>query len=599
MVLPLDSPHWKDVTACHDRERALTLLREIVETRSLGEKWADFRDEIYHQGTIYGMTSAALPHLIRLAPSLTPEEQCDLWIDIAFLLNNGAGDWDGREPVPGMQETLTQYLREAEPLALQAFIAYDGEIDPAVMGYYALACMVIAGHPLGEELEQLMHPESGYVTLECPGCETQHEVDGFGDPFRPPCAPPPVPVLEPRDSPEWTRVPVELPPGFEGFAAAARAVAEAGLPRRAPAGAVWCLVAAMVAAKGVASQDAASQDAATQDAASNGAVEWARTLLRLTGDFRCGECDSVWPITAGFGWPVDPLAPRQDPATVADSAGFKPAPGGPVMPGDFTLQAVHARHAPPASVPGGGDDGRSASLLAPAARRVPTPADLVVPSPCEVLVKLADGRGDARPPWLAEIRDGRTMLATGSPSGIVELRDPVSRKVSGELWRREGRPVTGMAFGEDLVVVYGDLNVDVWSPRAVSGTRSSMAPKPESLGAIGHSEIVAACPGTDLGYRKPMVLADRNGTVSLWETFGVRLNDPLPPDPGHRDVFAVTASDGLVVTAGRADANLRIWDPFNGMVFLVPLESAPQWITFTGPTLTAGLATGPVSFAVH
>ena len=567
MLLPLDSPHWKDITACYDRDRALELLREIVETRSLGEAWTEFRDEIFHQGTIYGMTSAALPHLIRLAPSLTADEQRDLWIEIAFLVYNGAGSWDGREPVPGMQETLTQSLGDAGTLALQAFLADntdntdntdnaddaddpdDAEIDPGEVGFYALACMVLSGFPFGEELEQLMHPEAGYVSLQCPECEAQHEVDGFGDPFRPPCAAPPVPVLEARDSPEWTRVPVELPPGFEGFAAAARAVAEAGLPRRAPAEAVWCLAAAMVAAKG--------------------AVEWARTLLRLTGDFRCGECDSIFPITAGFGWPVDPAAPRQDPATVADSAGFKPAPGGPVRPGDFTLHPT------------------------------PTPGDLRIPSPHEVLVEMAHGRGDARPPWVAEVRDGRTLLAIGLPSGAVQLCDPLTRNAFGELWRRDGRPVTGMAFGEDLVVVYGDLTVDVWSPDAVSGERSSMAPKPENLGANGHSAIVAVCPGTGLGYRDPVVLADRNGTVTLWETFGIRLTDPLPPDPRHRDVFAVTASDGLVVTASRADANLRIWEPFSGMVSLVPLESAPQWINFTGEILTVGLADGPVSFSVR
>src|SRR5687768_15644573 len=116
MLLPLDSPHWKDITACYDRGRAHDLLCEIVTTGRLGEAWPEFRDEILHQGTIYGMTSAALPHLIRLAPSLTRDEQRDLWIDIAFLVFNGAGSWDGQEPVPGLQETLTRSLDEAETL---------------------------------------------------------------------------------------------------------------------------------------------------------------------------------------------------------------------------------------------------------------------------------------------------------------------------------------------------------------------------------------------------------------------------------------------------------------------------------------------------
>ena len=52
----------------------------------------------------------------------------------------------------------------------------------------------------------------------------------------------------------------------------------------------------------------------------------------------------------------------------------------------------------------------------------------------------------------------------------------------------------------------------------------------------------------------------------MWETFGIRLSDPLPRDPAHREVTGTAvlpgAGDGItVVTASRADSNLRIWDP--------------------------------------
>jgi hypothetical protein len=227
------------------------------------------------------------------------------------------------------------------------------------------------------------------------------------------------------------------------------------------------------------------------------------------------------------------------------------------------------------------------------------PGDLEIPVRCEALVMMPDGRGNARASWLAELRDGRPLLATGHADGAVHLRDPLSHNSFGELWRREGQPVAGMTFGEDLIVVYGSLDVDVWSPIAVSGERSSMAPKPEYLHANGHRHIVAVCPATDLGYRKPILLADRNGTVSMWETFGVRLGDPLPPDPRHREVFAIAASAGFVVTASLADTNLRIWQPLSNFFSLVSLESAPQWLTFTGYILTVGLTTGPVSFSVR
>ena len=125
-----------------------------------------------------------------------------------------------------------------------------------------------------------------------------------------------------------------------------------------------------------------------------------------------------------------------------------------------------------------------------------------------------------------------------------------------------------------------------------------MALAPDRLRANGHSRIVAVCLGTDLGFSNPILFADRDGTVSMWEAFGVRLSDPLLPDPAHYDVVAVAASAGLVVTAGRAIRNLRIWQPSSGKVSLVPLAFAPEWLTFTGTTLTAGNADGAASFSV-
>ena len=548
---------------------ALEALHEIVATRRLGEAWVRLRGAMQHQGSVCG---AALPHLIRLAPSLTPDEQRDLWIDVGFLVIAGAGSLHGNEPVPGMQEALTQSLRDAEPLALQAFLEAE-ELDPEVASYFALACVALAGHPLGVTLEEFFSPVEGYVTLQCPKCDAEYEVDGFTDPLRAPCDPPPVPSLTPRARPEWARVPIDLLPGFD---AAARAVADAGLPVDAPMRAVWCLVAAMVAAKG--------------------AVPWARTLLRLTGHFRCGTCQAVLPIAAMLGkwrkWPVEHSGPPQDidPAVIADAAGFKPAPGGALVPGDFPLR--------PVAVPDG--------LRPPAA----TEALIVMPGPRGFTASWMPGAptlpwlpgARLKVPWLASVRDGRTVLAVGDATGAVRLCDPATRKSYGTLFERPGRPVVGMAFAQallrHLVIVYGDLTVDVWGPDAADGERSSMALAPDRLRANGHSRIVAVCLGTDLGFSNPILFADRDGTVSMWEAFGVRLSDPLLPDPAHYDVVAVAASAGLVVTAGRASRNLRIWQPSSGKVSLVPLAFAPEWLTFTGTTLTAGNADGAASFSV-
>jgi hypothetical protein len=561
MLLPLDSPHWNSLDACYSTPRALEALREIVATGRLGEGWKRLQDEIQHQGSVYGVTSAALPHLIRLAPSLKPDEQFDLWIEVGFLVTAGAGSFDGKEPVPGMQETVTQSLRDAEPLALQAFLDAE-ELGPDEASYFALACVALAGHPVGNTLWEFLSPGEGYVTLECPECDAKYKVDGFSDPLRAPCDPPPVPPLTPRARPEWARVPVDLLPGFD---ATARAVADAGLPADAPMRAVWCLVAAMVAAKG--------------------AVSWARTLLRLTGHFRCGQCESVLPIAAllNKGSTKDSGSPQDiGPAVIADEAGFKPAPGGTLVASDFPLR--------PLAVPDG--------------LRPPVATEVLVVMPDQGGPKKVPWLPGARlkVPWLAGLRDGRTVLAVGDSTGAVRLCHPSTRAPYGTLFERRGRPVVGMIFTQagfrDLVIVYGDLTVDVWSPDAVHGERSDMAPAPDRLHANGHSRIVAVCPGTDLGFRTPILLADRDGTVSMWEPFGVRLSDPLPPDPAHNDVVAVAASAGLVVTAGRASRNLRIWQPLSGKVSFVPLGFAPEWLTFTGTALNAGHADGAVSFWV-
>jgi hypothetical protein len=86
-------------------------------------------------------------------------------------------------------------------------------------------------------------------------------------------------------------------------------VAAAGVPADTPNRAVWCLVAAMVAVRDE--------------------PAWARTLGRLAGHPHCEECDEVWPLADAVGdvpasEPVD--ADDAGPPTVADSAGFRPAP---------------------------------------------------------------------------------------------------------------------------------------------------------------------------------------------------------------------------------------------------------------------------------
>jgi hypothetical protein len=650
--LPLDSPLWHELDACFSTERAVESLREVLTRRQLGEPWDELRSELLHQGSVYGVTSAAIPHLVGLAPALTGEERAELWTEIGFWVTSGA-DVYSDAPADGLQEGLTEAIRVAEAGALAAFASRSGIGD----SYFALACITLAGHPSGGAMWSFLSPGEGYVTLTCPSCEEQYEVDGFGDPLGPPCAPPSVPDLDAdaRDVPEWVEVADELDAAgdllgsdWEGFVRAAAAVARAGVPETAPTPAVWCLVAAMVAL--------------------SGDTSWARTIARLAGHFRCEDCESTWPIGDLIGDDFsEELIDEVDPAAVADENGFKPAPGGwpelgeppaarvlwrvegePV--GALTVATLAGGRSVLGAVggPGGGlrrwdlgtgaslpaaESGRDALGRAVALTAVPLPdgaatfvaggasvlrrwdaetgrplgdtgLDAPVRALAPVRIPVPQRRHAADPDWLAALRDGRTVLVSGDTAGAVRLWDPATGAPHGELFRREGEPVTALGVvadepsGEYVVTLSGEVTVDVWSSGAVTGERSSMTPPESKLSAIGHRALVAV--GGLPGRRRPTLLVDEDGRVSLWETFGVRLGDPLPPDPAHTGIVALaalTALDGslVVATASAPDANLRLWVPGTGAVTLIPLDATPRALHGVGTTLIVGVDTGVIA----
>jgi len=648
--LPLDSPLWQELDAGYSTEQALESLRDVLTHRRLGPPWKELRSELLHQGTVYDVTSAAIPHLVDLAPALTPEERAELWTEIGFWVTSGA-DYFEQPPADGLQEGLTEAIAVAEAGALEVFRERSGVGD----SYFALACVTLAGHPSGGAMWSFLSPGEGYATLTCPGCDEQDEVDGFGDPLGPPCAPPRVPDLTAgaRDVPGWASLADEIEaaenlfgPGWDGFVRVAAAVARAGVPETAPPAAVWCLVAAMVAL--------------------HGDVSWARTITRLAGHYRCVSCEDVYSIgdviaEDGYAEPVGPEELDElDFATVADANGFQPAPGG--WPAPETLPAVSVRW----SAPGGAVDTLAAVTLAdarsvlcglgPAGLRrfdldtgEPLPGDDAAPPvtgsaavtladgrtlvvaggdglhrwdaatgrplearPADVAIRAvapvvvprpAHGRHPEDPAWLAGLRDGRTVLVTGHADGSVQLRDPATAEPLGELYRTDEPPVHALisvpdeSFGDQVVTLSGDLTVDVWSSAAVTGRRSSMAPPAAKLAAIGHRSLAAVAGGP----RSPLLLADRDGRVSVWETFGVRLGDALPPDPAHRDVVGVaglTTVDGtlVVATASATDPGLRLWTPSTGGVALVPLAAAPRTLWGAGTLLVVGTDTGVVAF---
>lgn len=112
--------------------------------------------------------------------------------------------------------------------------------------------------------------------------------------------------------------------------------------------------------------------------------------------------------------------------------------------------------------------------------------------------------------------------------------------------------------------------------------------------AVGHRHIIDVGVSPErLGHRRPVLLADRDGTVSMWETYGTRLGDPLPPDPAHDDVVGIAAlpeaGGGIVVaTVSRASRSLRVWQPLRGAAALVPLDVRPRCLLGAGDVLVIG-----------
>ena len=678
--LPLDSPLWNQLSAPFSAENAVAQLREIVATRQLGEAWRSLCDEILHQGSVYGVSSAAIPYLVDVAPHLPARSKRDLWIEIGFLVTSGADRFPA-PPAPGLQEGLSAALRAAETLAVLDFLA-DADLPPGDSSYYALACIALAGHPVGRAMWQFPSEASGYVDLACPGCGAEHEVDGFADPLSPPCPAPAFALMPDVAVPDvavsgarasaWQDVAAAvdqsgrdqvLGAGWADFLGTARQVAVAGVPRRASSSAVWCLVAAMVATS------------------SDDAAPWARTLTRLAGHVRCPECDEVWTIadvmndgdaepvevagemgspspfvqSALFGGDEDPATGQRFrggvPAdTIADGiAGFRPSPSRELRRGQFAVRTLWRADGgavdsltrmagQPTVVVAAGRDGitlrdpASGSLAGPPIASPATAvASLTLPDGGAVIAasggdgglcwwdcltgRRLDGAvtdGSARALSLAPVRmpaspnprtverlaglwDGRMMLAVGDADGVIRLWDPVTRAPLADISRRAGQPVTSMTAVEltDLIAVYGNLIVDVWTSVAVHGNPKELAAA-RKLAAVGYRHIAAVAVSPERrGRRRPVLLADRDGLVSLWETFGIRLSDPLPPDPAHREVVGITvrptADAGIAVaTASRADRNLRIWEPLGGITALVPLGVRPRCLLNVGDALLIG-----------
>ena len=110
VMLPLNDSLWKKLDDAH-RDRDIPRL-----LFGLSEAWDDeianslFWDCLCHQGTCYGATYAATPHLLKIAqPENNRRQRFEIALFAGFVVHRALKSWqDGQgedEALPGLPET--------------------------------------------------------------------------------------------------------------------------------------------------------------------------------------------------------------------------------------------------------------------------------------------------------------------------------------------------------------------------------------------------------------------------------------------------------------------------------------------------------------
>jgi RNA polymerase subunit RPABC4/transcription elongation factor Spt4 len=273
--LPLDSPRWGDlVTIAGDAAEIPRLLERVARERDFdaGDAFLQLVDHIYEQYGCCEATYATFPHLVRIGTEVPAGDSLDLWV----LLGMMVGTCDPSVSAAGAADLLPAFdsaRADAERRALEALV--DLEDEPEYAFNLGLAAVALSGHPLGKLYWDSYVPldDAGETRAVCPNCKTELQVLAFDtglvvldDPTtseepeppgpRTPVPPPAVVELPPPRTPNpWApfgerlrarlergRLRRDVVPHVE---LAAR-VAEAGVGRGVPAGAVFSLLGGLV-----------------------------------------------------------------------------------------------------------------------------------------------------------------------------------------------------------------------------------------------------------------------------------------------------------------------------------------------------------------
>ncbi|MFJ3759551.1 WD40 repeat domain-containing protein [Streptomyces sp. NPDC090080] len=642
--LPLESPLWRDFDGV-EAEEMRVLLRQLAAAAdgeggdAWRDTWTDLSGGLMDDGVVADGAYAALPHLVEAAAALPPGRTVDFWVDLGFIVTA-----DYRPPVPaGLEAGYAAALRLAERAAVRCLLTV-GTSGP-VCAQLALSCVALAGHPMGVVLWQLPDLRDGGLSLSCPACGSDTEMPDF---FAAPAPSPPETPLLPgpprtrREGHPWGEAAgvlreETLGEGWEPFLRVARDLAAGGVSPGTPGQAVLCLVAGIVAVRGVPQPTAG---------------ELARRLMSLTGHFRCWDCERTWPIADGLAETPDGVTLQHPPATATATATATapartdpdgPADGTPRMrrtvfsasvpgsPGSVDALAVVARPGRPPLVAGGGDTGVVCLWDATDGRLVHDPLpghpDAVrsmtaLPLPDGRVLVASGGDGGTIAVWdpltgrpvrepagdrpggvtamcAAAVPDGRTLLVTGTPRGVVRLWEPEGGECVGRL-NPYGSPVRSLtavpiSAGHALIAASDTAGrVHVWDPAVEDPWDRGAAVRPSERVLADADHRVAAVAAVLLAGRTVLATADQLGAVMLWDpATGAPVGDGLPRSTGTAGPPLVTATTPrggrtVLVVGPRHGRRLRVWEPETGAVRHIALDVSPTCLAAVGGNLIVG-----------
>lgn len=164
LLLPLDSPRWAALDDAYGRADKLpALLRSLREGD--GSVLGDIVGAICHQGSIYGASYAALPHLVEAARSMPPSALRNEILIFVGMIRSSRDDRSREAPA----DDVARAFEEAIPRALElALGALQLPLDDEESVYLLQAAAALRG--LGELGKLLEGFVQGELVVACEAC---------------------------------------------------------------------------------------------------------------------------------------------------------------------------------------------------------------------------------------------------------------------------------------------------------------------------------------------------------------------------------------------------------------------------------------------